>query len=111
MIIAPTISRPFAILINPTVFTSAPKKSNMIDSNRINSAKLAISKMTLLAFLLRSFLYTARLINKPKEEAKKIVHITESQKFRLRVEKRKSRKYAEEAIVAPWAKWTNLQVE
>jgi hypothetical protein len=82
-----------------------------MDSNRINRAKLAISKMTLLAFLLRSFLYTKRFINRPKEEAKKIVHIAESQKFRPRIEKRKNRKYAEVAIVAPWAKWTNLQVE
>lgn len=83
----------------------------MMDSNRINSAKLAISKMTLLAFRLRSFLYTRRFISRPKEEAKIIVKITESQKFRPRAEKRKNRKYAEEAIVAPWAKWTNLQVE
>ena len=73
-------------------FKTKVKYSNSIVEGFNNKAKLAISKIIPLAFLLRSCLKTTIFIRNPNSAAKIIAKITENPKFNPTIEKKKYKK-------------------
>ena len=92
VITAPKISSPLPTWMKPIVFTSAPKKISISDSKIMSRAKLAVSKIRLLAFLFLNSLKTIMFTNNPNNPVKIIVRITENQKFKPSKVKKKYKK-------------------